>query len=192
MSIHRELAVPKTNPTNVFTPNTLSYYDTMLNVSMPVPFIVTNGVLDVNVQDNVSVNLLTWNTFTNNFIDQPEYQCCVQGGLRPVNALGPNMVTFLTNFIRFQENPSSPGPAPSEITMYVAPTMTKVRFNYIEYEHTWLFADEAPSSDQLVVGGESQNYRTVWIFKSPLVVKYYSNQNSKYRYITLSSTMDSV
>ena len=98
MSAFRTFAVPKTSVTNVVTPNTLSYLDSIVDDYLPVPFVTRNGVLDIAVQDNVTADLLTPATFVADF-DRNDFQASVMSGLSPVSSLGPNMVTFLKNFI---------------------------------------------------------------------------------------------
>ena len=193
MSGSRAYAVPKTSPTNVVTPNTISYYDNEEDDYLPIPFTVNNGVLDIAVQDNVTVDLLTPGTFTDDFRNDPSFQASIMGGLSPVTSLGPNMLTFLKIFIAEQENIASDYNLVTNIEIYNAPTMTKIRFNYISEENTWEFHTVAPvkSTPDPISGNSSNNYRVVSIFKSPLVVSY-KFDGSVTRYLTFTSSFDSI
>ena len=193
MSASRAYAVAKTTPTNVTTPNTVSYYDNDFEDYLPIPFTVTNGVLDIAVQDNVTVDLLTPASFTSDFTEQGSYQASIMGGLSPVNSLGPNMVTFLKNFIADEYDNATDYNLVTNIAIYNAPTMTKIRFNYIRDENAWQFDNVAPAkvTPDPVIGDVSNNYRVVSIFKTPLVVSF-KYDGSDTRYLTFTSAFDSI
>jgi hypothetical protein len=195
-SVLRSLAVAKTAVTNVVTPHTIVYDDTEVGEYLPIPFTVSNGVLDIAIQDNVTVDLLTPGTFTDSFNDnnnQPDRQASIMGGLAPVSSLGPNMLTFLRNFIAWENGSANDYNLVTNVAIYSAPTMTKIRFNYIPDEYTFYFSDVAPSKStpDPVSGDLSNKYRVVWIFKSPLVVSFnYDGSNT--RYLTFTSTFDAI
>ena len=193
MSVLRSLAVPKTAVTNVTTPNTLSYDDNLIGDYLPIPYTVSNGVLDIALIDNVAVDLLNPTTYDGDFNNQPDFQASVMGGLAPVSSFGPNMVTFLKNFIAANNGDVADYNLVSNIEIYNAPTMTKIRYNYIREENVYQFSDVAPakSTPDPVWGEPSNNYRVVWIFKSPLVVSYkFDGSNTKY--LTFTSAFDSI
>ena len=193
MSASRTYAVPKTSPTNVTTPNTISYYDNNVGDYLPIPFTAKNGVLDIAVQDNVTVDLLTPESFTSDFSDQGNFQASIMGGLTPVSSLGPSMVTFLKNFIADEYDNATDYNLVTNLEIYNAPTMTKIRFNYIGDENTYQFTNVAPvkTLSDPVSGNSSNNYRVVSIFKSPLVVSF-NYDGSDTRYLTLTSAFDSI
>ena len=126
-SVLRSLAVPKTNVTNVTIPYTLGYQDTPSTI-LPMPYTVTNGVLDIAVQDNTAQKLLTPGFYEGT--QTVDTQASVMGGLAPVSSLGPGMITFLKNYIAWDNNISEYNLV-TNIEIYNAPTMTKLRFNYI-------------------------------------------------------------
>ena len=194
MSVSRSFAVAKTLPTNVVTFNTLSYEDNTINDGyVPIPFTVTNGVLDINIQDNVTADLLTPGTFDDNFENQSSYQGSIMGGLKPVSSLGPNMLTFLKNFIADEESGNADDyNLVTNIEIYNAPTMTKMRYNYLGSDNAYKFDVKAPvkTTPNPVKGTSTNNYRVVYIFKSPLVVSY-KYDGSATKYLTFSSAVDS-
>lgn len=195
MSSFRTFGAKKTTPTNVTTPNTLSYYDNGVNDYFPIPFTVRDGVLDIAIQDNVTSDLLTPGTFTGDFNEQPDFQASLIGGNHVVESLGPNMLTFLKNFIAWNYNTANDYNLVTDIEIYNAPTMTKLRFNYIPEENTYRFDTVAPvktTPDPLAYDASPSNsYRVVAIFKSPLVVSFkYDGSNT--RYVTFTSAFDSI
>jgi hypothetical protein len=184
-------AQPKTRPTVIFPITTVSYTDTILNDDLPVPFYVSNnGVLEIRIQDNVQANLLTVGTF-NGLNNTPEFNCKIMGGQKLVTSIGQTVKDFLTAYINNDE-----GQSPSnDFELIINPTMTKVQFStnpgqFIDND-TYSLSDYLPSGSSYVTGEESNSYRTAWVFKSPMTIKYYSVQNSKYRYASFTTSMDS-
>jgi hypothetical protein len=193
MSSFRSFAEPKTLPTNVTTPNILYYYDNgNIDDYMPVPFTVTDGILDINIQNNVTADLLTAATFTGDF-DNQDGQATIMGGLSPVSSLGPNMLTFLKNFIADYEDNATEYALVTNLEIYNAPTMTKIRYiRNISGDDTYQFSSVAPvkTTPNPIEGGPLNNYNVVWIFKTPLVVSY-KYDGSATKYLTFVSAMDS-
>jgi hypothetical protein len=195
-SAQRAFAVPKTNPTVVFTPTTLSYATTApisdSQNNIPVPFTVDNQVLDIAEYENVVADLLTPGTYVDDFTSQPDVQCSIMGGLETVTSLGPNMITFLKNFINAQYGTVTDDQT-SDISIHIAPTMTRIRYNYMQDDSTYRFTDFAPvqPGQQLVsqYASTTNRYCTVAVFRSPLVVKF--NYNGNIRYLTFTSALDS-
>jgi hypothetical protein len=193
MSAFRSFAAAKTTPTNVTTPNTISYYDDIVADDVPIPFTVSSGVLDIAIQDNVTANLLTPGTFTDTFSNQPDVQASIMGGLFPVSSLGPNMLTFLKIFIADNDGTTSDYDLVTNIEIYNAPTMTQIRYNYIVDERSYQFDTVAPvkTTPNPVSGSSANKYRVVAIFKSPLVVSYKYDESAT-RYLTFTSAFDSI
>lgn len=189
-SVQSHLAKPRYNPTKIFTPNTTSYLDTLLNTRVPIPFYVTNkGVLEIRIQDNVQANLLTVGSFVGLNSD-PNYQCKVMGGFNLVMELGQTVKDFLRAWIHSIEGSSPSG----EFELVVKPVMTKIQFstNPDQFHDNEPFGltDYAPSGSEYVTGADANEYRSVWAFQSPMTVKYYSVANGKYRYANLTSAFD--
>jgi len=191
-SVQSVIAQAKRNPTKIFTPTTAAYEDSVIGDNMPIPFYVTKqGVLEIRVQDEVQADLLTVGTFVGLNSD-PDFQCKVMGGVMPVSSLGQTVKDFLTAWIEDDEESSPSG----EFELVVAPVMTKVQFstnpNQFGDEQTATLSDYPPSSSEYVTGQPSDVYRTVCVFQSPMTVKYYSVALSKFRYASLTSTLDSI
>jgi hypothetical protein len=158
---------------------------------MPIPFYVTDqGVLEIRIQDDVQTDLLTVGSFVT-INSTPFFNCKVMGGTQLVTSIGQTVKDFLTAWI---ENSEGDEPS-SNFELVVKPVMTKVQFstnpNQFEDNEAHMLSDYMPSSDLYVTGGESNRYRTTWVFKSPMTIKYYSETNSRYRYASLTTSMDS-
>jgi len=196
-SVLRSVAIPKTSVTNVVTPNVMNYISE--TSYRPIPFIVKNGELDIHIQDDVAEKLTNPGvTIRRN--DQ-SLQASVMGGLSLVSSLGPNMLSFLKNFIATQYSGSGSGAGSgatynlvTNIEIYNKPTMTKLLFNDLYHEKTFELSDIAPvkiTPDPIANDASAaNNYRVVWIFKSPLVVSFkYDGGDTKY--LTFVSAFDS-
>ncbi len=191
-SVQSAIAQAKRNPTKFFTPTTAAYNDTVFGNQLPIPFYVTKqGVLEIRIQDGVQADLLTVGTFVG-LNNDPNFQCKVMGGVMPVSSLGQTVKDFLTAWIEDDEGSSPSG----EFELVVAPVMTKVQFstnpNQFGDEQTATLSDYAPSSSEYVTGVPNDIYRTVCVFQTPMTVKYYSVANSKYRYASFTSALDSI
>jgi len=193
MSASRSFAAAKTSVTNVTTPNTPCYFDNVVDDNIPIPFTVSSGVLDIAIYDNVTADLLTPATFTDSFASQGAFQASVMGGLFPVSSLGPNMLTFLKNFIANDQGSALDYNLVTNIEIYNAPTMTQIRYNSMRREKSYQFDTVAPTktTPNPVIGSSTNKYRVVAIFKSPLVVSY-KYDGSATRYLTFTSAFDSI
>lgn len=188
-SLQSVIAQPRKNLSKIFSIDTPCYSDNDLNYSTPVPFYVTNrGVLEIALIDNVQEELLTVGSFSG-LGNQPDYQCKIMGGTRLVESLGQTAIDFFTAWINDDE-----GDIPTELQLYVKPVMTKTQFstnpNQIELETTNGLSDYPPSGSEYVTGDEDNAFKTVWVFQSPITVKYFSVANNKYRYATLLTVFD--
>jgi hypothetical protein len=189
-SLQTHIAQPKKNFTKIFSIDTPSYSDTILNYSTPIPFYVTKqGVLEIAEIDNVVVDLLTVNSFAG-LNNAPNFQAKIMGGVELVTSLGQTTKDFLTAWIEDDEGSSPSG----EFELVVKPVMTKVQLStnpgQFNNEATNSLSDYAPSGTEYVTGTFADNYKSVWSFQSPMTVKYYSVALSKDRYATLNSVFD--
>jgi hypothetical protein len=188
LSFYRPTPAP---PTKFFDVLTGSYSDNTippLGVSMPIPYIVINQVLDINTaQSSDVINFINNGDSPNTTVS---FQAKVMGGTNLVTSLGPNMTTYLKNLIQQQEG--LPSQYSGLIEIYVNPTMTKIQTvapaqgdSPFDDEAVWGITSEPPVSDQYIGGGPSQNYYTVFVFRTPMTIKYYVN--NVYKYITFTS-----
>jgi len=174
-----------------------SYTNTTESNVYPIPFIVNNGILDINI-DNTSVASLI-NIDSANYINVQEpvtFRVKMMGGLKQVTSLSANVVKFLSNIIK-SYGPGYPS-VPSNISVYTPCVMTKIQTS--RNLTTWPsvtsspypgngFSSTPPSNDSFTSGTVVNNYLTAWIFKTPLVIKF--SQAGATGYFTLNGTFDS-
>jgi hypothetical protein len=181
-------------PTKFSALITPSYDDTSLvalnTVEIPIPFTVVNQVLDINVNQSSSIQ-----TFVNNGT-QPEAQANIQGkafgGASLVKSLGPNMTTYLRNWINGIETLGGAYTGP--LVLYIQPFMTKVQIanpvflnqGAFERDRSWGISTEAPVSTEYTGGSSTNNFFTAWIFKTPMTIQYETAAGG-YKYITMTS-----
>ncbi len=190
-SAYARIDKPPTKFSALITP---SYDDTTIvsgqTIGMPIPFTVTNQVLDINVTQSADIQ-----TFVNAGTE-PEDQASIQGkafgGASLVNSFGTNMTTYLRNWIEQIETLVAAYDGP--LVIYIQPLMTRVQLanpifampnGAFERDRSWGITTEAPVSDEYIGGGPANNYFTAWIFKTPLTVQYVAG--SGFKYITMTS-----
>lgn len=192
-SIHSAYAHISGPPTKFFDVLTGSYDDNFVvsgqTYQMPIPFTVSNQVLDINV--NQSADALA---FVNNG-DTPStavsFQAKVMGGASLIKSFGENMTTWLRNRIQNAEGLGAPYAGP--LTIYVRPFMTKIQVaaprqgdSPLNDESVYGITTEAPTSTEYIGGGTTQNFYTAWVFKTPMTVQFESAAGG-YQYLTMTS-----
>jgi len=193
-SIQSGFAKVDKTPTKFSALITPSYDDSSLvsrdPIRLPIPFMITNQVLDINVKQSSVIQ-----TFVNNGTppaDQSSLQAKAFGGASLINSLGPNMTTYLRNWIGNVEGQPYTGP----LFLYIRPFMTKVQMANPTFgidddagpfrrDRSWGITTEAPSSGEYTGGGQKDNFFTAWIFKTPMSIRY--EVNDVYKYITMTS-----
>lgn len=174
---------------NIITP---CYSDPSLGgTSALVPFSYSNGVLDINIQDDVQLYINNPNSYDDYYLGK---RVKLMGGEGLVNSLGPNVTTLLQNWVANEEGDPYSGP----INIVVQPTVTRVQAVQAPWGENPLprspavgpaIAQYTPTNDDYIVSGSpANNYFSAWVFKSPLTVSYVWNGVTKY--ITLSTVFD--
>lgn len=145
---------------NISTP---SYDDAVGDV--PIPFTVTNGVLDIAIT-NPRVESLR-NMGTNPRTDI-RFQAKQMGGRALITSFGPSMLIYLQRLI--QNLDSLPSLYLGEIAIVTNPVMTKIQLAQplqvqgLESERVYGVNNYPPSSDEYVGGNVSNSYYTSWVF----------------------------
>jgi hypothetical protein len=189
-------------PTKFSALITPSYTDSTVvtgrDIELPIPFTVVNQVLDINV--NQSADIQTFVNEGNDPDDQANIQGKPFGGLKVIRSFGPNMTTYLRNWIKTIEALGAAYTGP--LVLYNQPVMTKVQLAspsfaiddpINEYENgpfvrdrSWGITTEAPISTEYIGGGRANNFFTAFIFKTPMTIQYVA-QAGGFKYITMSS-----
>ena len=195
--------------TNILTP---AYSDDNIGGDdVPIPFIVTDGVLDINIQDNVQEDCIDEGAYPNNLgSEYPDFQVRQLGNLQNVTSLGPKFIEWIRNVITYSERDSnSPPYTPytGPISLITKPVMIDVQYttdnniydssfnnfsSTLYHEVVFANSSNAPSGDNYITGAPSNNYRKVSVFKTPLTISYDSTflTPGQKRYITLNTLFD--
>lgn len=178
-------------PTKFQIISTPSYQDSILGAIVPVPFSYKNGVLDINLQDNVYADFI--NTVSAP-VDYSDYKVKEMGGTGLVTSIGPNLVKYLNTYLPPPVPPGPSGPYTYEVTN--GGLVTKIQYtldknvissgNFAGKSNTFAVTTDAPTGDQFVYGFPQNNYQTVWAFKNPVTIK--ATGSNGIVYVTLYST----
>ena len=183
-------------PTKFFALITPSYDDTVIvsgeSIRLPIPFTVVNQELDINVnQSSVIQTIVNDGTAPQ---DQSSLQAKVFGGASLIKSFGPNMVTYLRNWINVLE---SLGAAyTGSLVLYIQPLMTKVQMANPSFgvndstgafrrDRSWGITTQPPVSGEYIGGGPNDSFFTAWVFKTPMTIQY--QVAGGYKYITMTT-----
>ena len=194
-SFQRAHAAP-TETTKYKKITTPSYYDSVLDATVPIPFIYSNNTLDVDIRDDVQDDLIDDG-------DSPdfetEYQCVTMGGTGLVLELGPKMKEWLNNWLN---NNYGGDYDTNSCQVHNSGIVTKAQFvlennadgTLLESDiddSTYAITDAMPIgkySSNFVYGNNNNKYHTTWIFRSPLVISFTVNDATKY--LTLNTNFN--
>jgi hypothetical protein len=176
-------------PTKFFDILTGGYNENVIvdGYGLPIPFVVTNQVLDINVNQSTDVQAFVANGSTpgNNI----NFQGKVMGGASLVKSFGPNMTDWLRNHINSVE--SLGDPYSGQLVLYVRPFMTKVQIvdpiqglGALNDESVYGITLEPPTSTEYIGGDLTNNFFTAWVFKTPMTIQYFIGGAAKYLTMT--------
>jgi hypothetical protein len=182
-------------PTKFATMLTPSYSDTTVvsgqTVILPIPFTVVNQVLDINVNQSSAIQSFV-NAGTNPE-HEPETQGKAFGGGSLIKSFGPNMTTYLQNWINTIETLGAAYTGP--LVLYIQPFMTKVQIANPAFvkpngafldSRSWGVSTQAPVSTEYTGGSSPNNFFTAWIFKTPMTIQYVTAAGA-FKYINMTS-----
>lgn len=212
-SVLRGFRDVKTGLTKFGMLQTQTYYDSSPDINgdeVPIPFIVIDGVLDINIQDNVQEDCIDIGQWDN---ERPDFKVRQIGNDQKVFSLGPKFLEWIRNVIGNIETNTSPGDNPpadpftGAITLDIAPLMTDCQYTVdnqyttedwngyptLENDQTINISFQRPSGENYITGVPSNNYRRVSVFKTPLTLSWVSTNisNGDRLYLTLTSDFDS-
>jgi hypothetical protein len=182
-------------PTKFFALITPSYEDSIIvpgeTMDIPIPFVVVNQVLDINVNQSSDVQLFVDNG--NEPLEYSNLQAKAAGGASLIKSLGPNMTTYLRNWINSVETLGTA--YTGSLVIHIQPFMTKVQMvnpslgingeGAFQRDSSWGITTEAPVSGEYIGGGPANNYFTAWVFKTPMTIRY--EVAGGYKYITMTT-----
>jgi hypothetical protein len=185
-SVIRSLAEVKEALTKFVKPETPAYYDDDADIDVLFPFSYSNQVLDITYAGN---------TFKTRMIDttnrspgsEPDTIIRILSGPYLVKSLGPNFKAYIR---AWRANTIDAG---SPIEIYVAPQVLRVQ--EADYENitsssgdSWEISTSAPASENYIIGDATNNYRTTYVFKSPLTFTLV--ESGIIKYITFKTALD--
>jgi hypothetical protein len=183
--------------------STPSYKDNTLNGAVvPIPFSYHNGVLDINIQDDVPA--LIANGTTPIQTANMTYKAKEMGGTSTVFSLGPNLLAWVKNLVESINPPYGPGATFLGAEVQEGGVVTKAQLtadlnpaNTITFagsDASYSILADKPTGDQYVYGTTTNNYFTSWIFKTPVVIKIRKTGGSlaNITYLTLYSNWTQV
>jgi hypothetical protein len=159
------------------------YIDSSLG-AMLIPFTYDNGVLDIaDIDAATSYSGFPLMDNDVGLYSLPLYK--LLGGTGLVHTLGPNFIRYIRNW----RSTSTTQPV-TKVAIYTNGIMTKVQRSpktIINSGSVVSISPVPPSSDAYVIGDDSVQYRTTWIFKKPLTIT--TVEDGVIKYITFTSTL---
>lgn len=156
------------------------YFSVTLNTTTLFPFTYSNGTLDIAYIDDFEAEMVT--STGNAPSDAFSGRVQLGGGLGLVQRLGPNFEAY----IRAWRTTDSGTP----ININIHGTVQKVNEVQSEYlgNNTYQVATAPPTSDNYTSGAPVNNYRSTWVFKTPLT--FTTVESGVTQYITFASRID--
>lgn len=156
---------------------------------LPIPFIVNNQVLDINIKQSTDVeNFVNGGDTPGNAIN---FQGKVMGGASLIKSFGPSMTTWLRNRITNEEGLASQYTGP--LNLYVQPFMTRIQIaapaqgvSPLNDEAVYGITTEAPTSPEYVGGDVTNDFFACWVFRTPMTVQYIDATGTP-KYLTMTS-----
>jgi hypothetical protein len=179
-SVLRSIANGAEAKTKFVSCRSVSYYNNDLGHNLLVPFLASNGVLDVSVIPGFNPSD---GEYYNNFRGTNWRKVKPMGGVEPIKELGANFISWFTNAM--EDYGSSPV---TNVKLYQSGVMIKVAqvngggesIDVGTNSDVWLntnygaqvWSAEAPPSDEFVTGDDTNNFNTSWVFKTPVVISF--------------------
>jgi len=169
-SVNKMYANTANTLTNFVPIKSLCYHNNTVNHTLLVPFIYSNGVLNVATLPGFAPS----DGYGDNVNGYSWRMVRPIGGFGVVNTLGADFLTWFEVWTDVD---------PGSEVLFVAPIMTKIAQSVpsgnsiLNSQYTVSGGQrpaiyESPSSDNYVTGTDSTNWDTVWVFKSPLTIQY--------------------
>jgi hypothetical protein len=182
-SVTKHLALTPQSDFTFFTIESPSYTSQLPdfnNQDIPFPFSYRNGVLDIDLIDDFETIMIT----TTGVAPKNEVEANLRfmGGKNLVTRLGPNFEAYIRAW-RTGIDSGTP------IAIYTQPLVQKIQWTRSNFtaDESWIVSTDAPAPNTYTIGDEVNNYRTTYIFASPLTFTVVEGGVAKY--ITFVSRM---
>ena len=192
----RGYATRKEGLTTFIKPDSAYYHDTDLNLTFLFPFTYSDGLLDISYDGNRFKEEMvdTLNQSPNEFEDEEDeirYEIStairMAGGPQLVSSLGENFKAYIRAWRDGTIDAGSP------ILIHIAPQVIRVQevdnnaVNSVTND-TYRISSQPPSGDTYTVGNDANQYRTAYVFKTPLTFTIV--ESGVVKYITFRTIMD--
>lgn len=192
-SILRKNFSKYTSVTDLVEIQSASYYDSVADETFLFPFTYSNGVLDIALIDNFEADMID-SSGNSPGESEPSYKVRLLGGTGVVTSVGTNFQNYIYSWrsryynasgfvVDLDVNTSSP------IRVFRPATVTRVQMVGVTQTDAYEVSSTPPSGSNYTIGSPANNYRSVWVFESPLTVIYKDSSNVD-QYITLHSKFD--
>jgi hypothetical protein len=161
------------------------YNDNSIGKVILFPFTYSNGVLDIALIDNFQARMITLSGRSPD--NQPDYLVKLLGGTGVVTSIGDNFKNYIRSW-KTEDISLTDIVVDSPITVFKPATVTRVQMCGISTNDAYE-ESSVPPSNNYTIGSPANNYRSVWVFDTPLTISY-KNAGNQDRYITLYSKFD--
>jgi hypothetical protein len=185
-SLLRSYPPRKEGLTRFLKPESPCYEDTVLNREVLFPFTYNNGILDISYEgNNFEADMVT----TTGVAPEAETDDAIQilSGPYLVTSLGDNFKAYIRAWRNGTIDAGSP------IDIYINPQVFKVQeadsanIN-ASSNQAYRISTQPPSSDNYITGSTTNQYRTTYVFKTPLT--FTIQESGVTQYITFRTVMD--
>jgi len=181
----RGYAIRKEGLTTFIKPESACYYDNILDRDVLFPFSYSNGVLDISYSGNRFKAEMV-----DNLNQSPNGETStairVTGGPQLVTSLGENFKAYIRAWRDGSIDADSP------ILIHIAPQVIRVQevdYAFINADgDSYMISSQPPSGDGYTVGNDANQYRTTYVFKTPLTFTIV--ESGVVQYITFRTMMD--
>jgi hypothetical protein len=191
-SVLRGYAIRKEALTIFIKTDSPCYYDNIFDRNVLFPFSYSNGVLDISYASNSFKEEMvdTLNRPPNVDEEDPEESSTairVMSGPQLVSSLGENFKAYIRAWRDGTIDAGSP------ILIHIAPQVIRVQevdnnaVNSVTND-TYRISSQPPSGDTYTIGVDANQYRTTYVFKTPLTFSIV--ESGVVQYITFRTIMD--
>jgi hypothetical protein len=184
-SAARSFAVRKEGPTTVLKPESATYYASDLDLDVLFPFSYSNGVLDISYSGNRFKQQMV-DSLNQSPNGETDTVIRVMGGPQLVSSLGDNFKAYIRAWRDGTIDAGSP------ILIHIAPQVFRVQeaeYNSINAGgSSYRISTQPPSGDTYTIGSELDQYRSVYVFKTPMTISIV--ESGVVQYITFRTLLD--
>ena len=182
----RGYAIRKEGLTTFIKPESACYYDNILDRNVLFPFSYSNGVLDISYAANSFKEEMV-DTLNQSPDNESYFAIRVTGGLQQVTSLGENFKAYIRAWRDGSIDADSP------ILIHIPSQVIRVQeidsaFVNADDDDVYRISSQPPSGDTYTIGNDANQYRTTYVFKTPLTLTIV--ESGFVQYITFRTTMD--